>query len=102
MRRERTSTIAARLAAAVAIVDAITSISSLTSIETLGASRRNATSQTLKPGVDVVAEDAHANQHHDGDRRDQQSVLDDVLPISRQNKNNHLPHESIPPVPPKE
>jgi hypothetical protein len=35
--------------------------------------------QALEPGVDAAAEDADANQDHDRDRRDQQSVFDDIL-----------------------
>jgi hypothetical protein len=47
----------------------------------LRADRGDAACQTFEPGVDVVAEDADANQNDNGDSGDQQAVFDDVLSI---------------------
>src|SRR5687767_5459024 len=79
MRRYRTSTIAARLAAAVAAVDATRSIRAVG--RRLGPGRRDAARQVQEPGVDVAAEDPDADQHHDRNRGDQQAILDHVLTI---------------------
>src|SRR6266849_5876005 len=42
---------------------------------------RNAAGQTEEPLIDVGAEDADADQHHDRDGGDQQAVLYDILTV---------------------
>src|SRR6266568_2092043 len=47
----------------------------------LGNGGRNATSQSAKPVVDRRAECGRGYQHNDGNRGDQEAVLDDVLAV---------------------
>src|SRR3954462_15686517 len=47
--------------------------------ESLRTDSSDARRQVLKPGIDVLAEDAHTNQHDDRDGGDQEPILDDVL-----------------------
>ena len=63
----------------------------------LGSSSRNAARQMLEPAVDVVAEDAHANEDDNRDRRDQQAVLHDILTVFLVKELTNCLHTPEPP-----
>ena len=63
----------------------------------LGSSSRNAARQMLEPAVDVVAEDAYADEYDDRDGRNQQTVLHDILTVFLVKEATNCLHTPEPP-----